>query len=163
MVHQSCRTRPSFRRAGRLAQGVTLARLVHQLLRGSLRGKKAHVEQDKAEAEPMGDVGYLRALVGHTVPLASVPDGETAKAIRKAAGVSRQVAGVVLGCGANTLLRYEASQVRHSRLLKGSRDYRALLAALMTYIARTDPDRATAIRRAWKPIEQNTNSKENAA
>lgn len=44
------------------------------------------MEQDQDEAALMADVGYLRALVEHTIPLAAVPDGLTAKRIRRSAG-----------------------------------------------------------------------------
>ena len=108
--------------------------------------------------EPITDIGYLKALVDHSVPLVAVPDGETAKRIRRSAGVSRQTAGVLLGCGANTLLRYEASQVRHSRFLEGSEHYRRFLAALMAYIVRTDGVEASEIRRQWQPFERKTNN-----
>lgn len=104
------------------------------------------------DGDLMADVDYLSVLVKHTVPLATVPDGATAKAIRETAGVSRQLAGVVVGCGANTILRFEASQTKHSRLLPESVKYRALLAALMTFIARTNESGVQEIRKNWKPL-----------
>ncbi len=116
------------------------------------------------DAELMADIGYLKALVEHCIPLAAVPDGETTKRIRRSAGISRQTAGVLLGCGANTLLRFEASQVRHSRFLKGSEQYRRFLAALMTYIVRTNPAEADAIRWNWQPVKPKAdNDKEKVA
>lgn len=112
--------------------------------------------EHEAEAALMADIGYLKALVDPTVPLSAVPDGITAERIRRAAGVSRQMAGVLLGCGANTILRFEASQVRNSCLLEGSEHYRKFLAALMIYIARTNEAEANAIRRHWRPLARNS-------
>jgi hypothetical protein len=121
------------------------------------------MEQDQGEAALMTDVGYLRALVEHTVPLAAVPDGATAQRIRTAAGISRQLAGCVLGVGAKTILRFEANYVTHSRRLENSERYRALLAALFRHVAGTDPTTADEIRRQWKPIDESTRNDKDAA
>lgn len=49
------------------------------------------MEQDQGEAALLADIGYLRALVQHTIPLAAVPDGLTAKRIRRSAGEAHEV------------------------------------------------------------------------
>lgn len=108
--------------------------------------------------EPITNYEYLKALADHAIPLAAMPDPETAKRIREWAGISRQLAGTILGCGSNTILRFEASQVQRSHFLEGSEGYRRLLAALMLYLSRTDESKAEVIRRHWKPLEPKTNN-----